>query len=88
MKPTHLFHAEDPVAVTAWQFSTKTRIPVWVFRTFHRLSDAPIWEQIALDGEVVEAKEGDWAVAFGVLIVVLTDAEFTANFKPLEAETT
>lgn len=70
--------------VRAWQFSWTEAMPVWVFRTFHRLGERAVWTKIALDGTVVEARETDWAVCLDESIcVVLTNDEFIRCFRKL-----
>lgn len=76
-------YGDQACVVTAWRFSKTAPIPLWVARNFHRIGGEG-WEAIAHGGELVEAKEGDWAVLIeDEAAVVLTDEEFTSNFQPI-----
>jgi len=84
VKPTHYSAiGSDKQDVTAWQFNHSAPIPIWVAKKFHRVGGSG-WSAIAVDGSLVEAKDGDWVIAPNVgMCFVLTDKEFQECFKPL-----
>lgn len=68
-------------------FSQKGSMPIWVFRKFHQLHPGDrTWTCIVCDA-VVEAKEGDWAVAISdgknYIAIALTDGKFNELFEPI-----
>ena len=76
----------DEYEVTAWQFSKTQPIPAWVFRNFHRCGGEG-WTAIAMQGQMIQANVGDWAVLLeGVLCTVLTSEEFNKCYAPLNPE--
>ena len=82
MKPTHESFFISDARVTAWQFSRTAPIPVWVAKRFHQIDETG-WHGIAKDGSIVKAEPTNWAVVIEDNIIVLTDVEFTQNFRLL-----
>lgn len=80
MKATHCLKTAPEETVTAWQFSKTAPIPAWVARRFHWMGGK--WSSLSNHGQLVQAKETDWAVCIAnKVIIVLSHEEFTTLFK-------